>query len=139
MQEPKILINVKDDLSKVSYDSFIDVYVERTDLENPYKLQDLVVIKATDSTGRQNLTDRVKVKMQKVDYTKVGKYPVTVSVIDDNGNYALATFLIHVVAEPQKSKFSFELNTRTLCQFGFWGITFLAIAFIFYFFFSMFY
>ena len=97
--DPILLISSKDKKETDSYDKHksVEVYVEQTEIPNPYNLADLVNITATDYSGVENLNNRLNVNWDNVDFTKAGTYTVTVSVMDDSLNLALNSFIIHVV------------------------------------------
>lgn len=103
-KDPILLISSKDKKETDSYDKHksVEVYVEQTNIPNPYNLADLVNITATDYSGIVNLNSRLNVNWDNVDFTKAGTYTVTVSVMDDSLNLALNSFIIHVVPSETK-------------------------------------
>ena len=112
-QTPILLISSKDKNVTDSYNNHkaVEVYVEQTNIPNPYNLADLVNITATDSTGTKNLINNINVNWDEVDFKRPGRYTVTVSCMDQSLNLALSSFIIHVVPvgpvrnkAPQKDK-----------------------------------
>lgn len=74
-----------------------DIYVEQTDIENPYNLLDLVDARATASNG-DDITMSMKVSLKHVDFSKPGKYTCNVVVVDDSGNSSLDYLIVHVLS-----------------------------------------
>lgn len=143
--EPHIHISAVD-TDSTNGEEYVEVYVERTDIPNPYKIEELVNIDATDYTGTKNLSNRVNIQLYDLNYKKIGVYPIAVSVMDDDGNLALSTFVIHVV-QPETSNSTSKIsqllnnisNAKVISQILSWSITIMVIGFIFYFFYSMFF
>lgn len=78
-----------------------DIWVEQTDLPNPYDLTEFLTITAVDQQGH-DLTDAVLLNLRDIDYQTVGDYPVTVSVTDSVANMSFAQLTVHVVP-PEES------------------------------------
>lgn len=79
-----------------------DVYVEQTNIEEPYNLLDLVDARAAASNGA-DITMNMKVSLKHVNFSKPGKYSCNVVVVDDSGNSSLDYLIVHVLS-PKETK-----------------------------------
>lgn len=70
------------------------------DDDEPYNVEDLVKIKATDAYGK-DISDQIVYDSHSVDWTKPGDYPVEVSVMDDNLNMTTTFFVVHMVTQKE--------------------------------------
>ena len=77
-----------------------DVYVEQTNLPDPYNWYDLVQIAATDFNGNNIPLDNnhFLLDTSKVDFSHIGVYFVSVSVMDDFANMSLDYIKVHVLS-----------------------------------------
>lgn len=74
-----------------------DIYVEATNLSDPYNLRELIRIKATDYSGQKNLDHMILINTRRVNFTKAGKYPISISVVDEDARMAFDKVTIHVI------------------------------------------
>lgn len=83
-----------------------DVYVEQTNLPDPYNWHDLVKIAAKDFNGK-NIpldNDHFLLDTSKVDFSHVGVYFVSVSVMDDFANMTLDYIKVHVLSPEETAR-----------------------------------
>lgn len=83
-----------------------DIYVEQTNLPDPYNLFDLTTISARDYKGDGIPLDSNHFlwDTSKVDYSHVGVYFVSVSVMDDFANMALDYIKVHVLSPEETER-----------------------------------
>lgn len=91
----------KQTLPKI-YKNVQDVYVEQTNIKNPYNLKDPSFIKITaiDQSG-YDISRRVMLKTKRINYEVPGIYIALIIVIDGNGNLSLSSFKVHVLSQQQ--------------------------------------
>ncbi len=138
-------VDVED--NSTDLDEPIEIYCEQTDLDQPYRIDDLVHINATDYTGLHNLSQRLKIKTNRLNFKKIGDYTIPVSVIDEAGNLAISYFVIHVVPATvsevsretrQKKKINLNFFDKDDMRLLSWGICALFVACLIYYFAEMF-
>lgn len=83
-----------------------DVYVEQTNLPDPYNWYDLVQIAATDFNGNNIPLDNnhFLLDTSKVDFSHIGVYFVSVSVMDDLANMSLDYIKVHVLSPEETER-----------------------------------
>ncbi|MCT7731189.1 hypothetical protein [Lactobacillus crispatus] len=106
MFEPKVTANPR------------DIYVYQTNLPNPYDLLQLTKISAVDHDGNPiNLNSQhLVLDTSKVDYSQVGTYTVSMSVMDDELNMALDYLTIHVLSPEEADRINSQYRSQELEQ-----------------------
>lgn len=102
--EPILMIEAKDGNRQGQKNDDIKVYVEQTNIKEPYELSQLINIYACDYYDRTILTNKVISNLDKIDFNKPGLYTVTVSVFDQYQNMAFKTFKIQVLSRDEENK-----------------------------------
>lgn len=102
--EPILMIEAKDGNGQGQKNDDIKVYVEQTNIKEPYELSQLINIYACDYYDRTILTNKVISNLDKIDFNKPGLYTVTVSVFDQYQNMAFKTFKIQVLSRDEENK-----------------------------------
>lgn len=74
-----------------------DIYVEATNISDPYNLRELIRIKATDYSGQKNLDHMILINTRRVNFTKADNYPISISVVDKDARMAFEEVTIHVI------------------------------------------
>lgn len=77
-----------------------DIYVEATDIEDPYDIEDFLQMSATDAAGN-DISDQILYDSTAVDYSKAGDYTVPVTVMDSDLNMSVSSFCVHVLNPEQ--------------------------------------
>lgn len=89
-----------------------DIYVEATYLSDPYNLRELIRIKATDYSGQKNLDHMILINTRRVNFTKAGKYPISISVVDEDARMAFDEVTIHVIDPNTLNDHQSESSTK---------------------------
>lgn len=102
MFEPKVSINPR------------DIYVYQTNLPNPYNLLQLTKISAVDYKGNQINLDQQHLVLDTstVNYSRVGTYTVSLSVMDNELNMNLDYLTIHVLSPEEADRINAKYQSQ---------------------------
>lgn len=79
-----------------------DIFVEQTNIPNPYDLQDFMIMHATGENG-ENLDHMISYDDNGVDFRTAGDYVVYAMVMDLKGNVDSDYMIVHVL-NPKEAK-----------------------------------
>lgn len=86
-----------------------DIFVETTDIPNPYNLADFVTMHAMGPNG-EVLDNMITYDDSQVDYSTPGDYMVYALVIDKQGDMASDYFIVHVLTAREAKKYERNLD-----------------------------
>lgn len=91
-----------------------DIYVEQTNLSDPYNLMQLTNISARDYRGRLITINECHFLWDttKVDYSRKGTYIVSISIMDDEANMTLDYVTVHVLSPAETEK----INSQSISK-----------------------